>query len=335
MALSSLFYLSTSLYKFMLTYAALSHQYEVGGHRRGGRRARRARPARSTRSSSRCTARRRCCRGSSAGIGALDYPQDEARRQAAAARRTTTRRSRRSRRCDLPPHFKHRRRARRAAEDEAEGVQLRTAAGRRRVRRHLRRRGPPGSRSAQEGRRRLRARPTRSVTCIQAKLNYFNRDQNLLTRWFTTEYSMWFDLLLPGLRRARTRRSRSAAPRTTSSRDRCVDLARLGPVQRHRGRRPRHPPAQGGLQDGDDRLDDARGGQLRRSTTGSASARAGSRATSRPGSCTCATRSGCMRQVGFSSWSRFQMVVGGTFIFLLNPIFWALTTLFFFTRGRA
>lgn len=37
------------------------------------------------------------------------------------------------------------------------------------------------------------------VQCIQAKLNYFNRDQNLLTRWFTTEYSMWFDLFIPGL----------------------------------------------------------------------------------------------------------------------------------------
>ncbi|MBV8086831.1 MAG: glycosyltransferase [Chloroflexi bacterium] len=37
------------------------------------------------------------------------------------------------------------------------------------------------------------------IACVQAKLNYFNRDQNLLTRWFTTEYSMWFDLFLPGL----------------------------------------------------------------------------------------------------------------------------------------
>ena len=27
------------------------------------------------------------------------------------------------------------------------------------------------------------------------------------------------------------------------------------------------------------------------------------------------------------------MVVGGTFIFLLNPIFWALTTLWFFTEA--
>ncbi|MEA2645640.1 MAG: hypothetical protein QOE92_723, partial [Chloroflexota bacterium] len=37
------------------------------------------------------------------------------------------------------------------------------------------------------------------LICLQAKLNYFNRNQNLLTRWFTAEYSTWFDLLLPGL----------------------------------------------------------------------------------------------------------------------------------------
>jgi glycosyltransferase XagB len=37
------------------------------------------------------------------------------------------------------------------------------------------------------------------VICLQAKLNFYNRDQNLLTRFFTTEYSMWFDLFLPGL----------------------------------------------------------------------------------------------------------------------------------------
>jgi cellulose synthase/poly-beta-1,6-N-acetylglucosamine synthase-like glycosyltransferase/putative flippase GtrA len=38
-----------------------------------------------------------------------------------------------------------------------------------------------------------------SVVCMQAKLNYFNRTHNLLTRWFTAEYSLWFDQLLPGL----------------------------------------------------------------------------------------------------------------------------------------
>lgn len=38
-----------------------------------------------------------------------------------------------------------------------------------------------------------------SVACLQAKLVYRNANQNLLTRWFTTEYAMWFSQLLPGL----------------------------------------------------------------------------------------------------------------------------------------
>ncbi len=37
------------------------------------------------------------------------------------------------------------------------------------------------------------------VACVQAKLNFYNISQNLLTRWFTAEYSLWFDLVLPGL----------------------------------------------------------------------------------------------------------------------------------------
>jgi cellulose synthase/poly-beta-1,6-N-acetylglucosamine synthase-like glycosyltransferase len=37
------------------------------------------------------------------------------------------------------------------------------------------------------------------LVCVQAALNYFNRDENFLTRMFTLEYSYWFDYLLPGL----------------------------------------------------------------------------------------------------------------------------------------
>lgn len=37
------------------------------------------------------------------------------------------------------------------------------------------------------------------TACLQAKLNFYNPRQNLLTRWFTLEYSTWFDLYLPGL----------------------------------------------------------------------------------------------------------------------------------------
>ncbi len=41
------------------------------------------------------------------------------------------------------------------------------------------------------------------VACVQAKLNFYNPQQNILTRWFTAEYSLWFDLTLPGLQRAK------------------------------------------------------------------------------------------------------------------------------------
>ncbi|MFH1021871.1 MAG: glycosyltransferase family 2 protein [Planctomycetota bacterium] len=37
------------------------------------------------------------------------------------------------------------------------------------------------------------------VACLQAKLNFYNSRENLLTRCFTLEYSAWFDLYLPGL----------------------------------------------------------------------------------------------------------------------------------------
>ena len=39
--------------------------------------------------------------------------------------------------------------------------------------------------------------------CVQAKLNYFNSQQNWLTKLFTQEYSMWFELLLVGIMQVR------------------------------------------------------------------------------------------------------------------------------------
>jgi cellulose synthase/poly-beta-1,6-N-acetylglucosamine synthase-like glycosyltransferase len=37
------------------------------------------------------------------------------------------------------------------------------------------------------------------LACVQAQLNYFNPEQNMLTKWFTLEYTMWFTQFLPGL----------------------------------------------------------------------------------------------------------------------------------------
>ncbi len=38
-----------------------------------------------------------------------------------------------------------------------------------------------------------------NVGCLQARLSYDNPNQNLITRWFTIEYTMWFSFWLPGL----------------------------------------------------------------------------------------------------------------------------------------
>lgn len=44
----------------------------------------------------------------------------------------------------------------------------------------------------------FRAGPA-NVGCLQARLNFYNRDENWLTRLFTLDYALWFDFLLPGL----------------------------------------------------------------------------------------------------------------------------------------
>lgn len=42
-------------------------------------------------------------------------------------------------------------------------------------------------------------RTDEKTICLQAKLNYYNPHQNLLTRLFTLEYSLWFEVILTGL----------------------------------------------------------------------------------------------------------------------------------------
>lgn len=37
------------------------------------------------------------------------------------------------------------------------------------------------------------------VVCVQCRLNYYNRNHNLLTRLFSLEYTAWFDYMLPAL----------------------------------------------------------------------------------------------------------------------------------------
>ncbi|HEY2071773.1 MAG TPA: glycosyltransferase [Rhizomicrobium sp.] len=39
------------------------------------------------------------------------------------------------------------------------------------------------------------------IACLQARLNFFNARENILTRLFAGDYALWFDYLLPGLER--------------------------------------------------------------------------------------------------------------------------------------
>ncbi|GAA1862309.1 glycosyltransferase [Pseudonocardia alni subsp. carboxydivorans] len=52
--------------------------------------------------------------------------------------------------------------------------------------------------------RRAAAAGRDDLACLQARLSYHNAEQNLLTRWFTLEYDLWFRWLLPGLMAGRT-----------------------------------------------------------------------------------------------------------------------------------
>jgi cellulose synthase/poly-beta-1,6-N-acetylglucosamine synthase-like glycosyltransferase len=40
-----------------------------------------------------------------------------------------------------------------------------------------------------------------NTACLQCRLNYYNAEENWLTRMFTLDYSLWFDQMLPGLER--------------------------------------------------------------------------------------------------------------------------------------
>ncbi|NRQ48280.1 glycosyltransferase [Aeromicrobium sp. YC3-14] len=168
------------------------------------------------------------------------------------------------------------------------------------------------------------------VTCIQAKLNYFNQDQNLLTKWFSSEYSMHYDLILPGL-------DGDDVPIPLGGTSNHFITARLREL---------------GAWDPYNVTEDA--------DLGIRLARAGYR-TSMMDSTTLEEANSqlpnwvrqrsrwikgymqtwlvhmrnpfkTLKDMGLKNFISFNLLVGGTFIFLLNPIFWALTTLFALTQ---
>jgi cellulose synthase/poly-beta-1,6-N-acetylglucosamine synthase-like glycosyltransferase len=174
----------------------------------------------------------------------------------------------------------------------------------------------------------------KQVICLQAKLNFYNRHQNLLTRWFTAEYSTWFDLYLPGLGEIN-----SPIPLGgTSNHFMTSVLNELG------GWDPYNV-----AEDCDLGIRLYRHGyrtQMLDSTTWEEACanlpywiRQRSRwikgyiqtylvHTRKP--------VGLIRDLGFLNWLNFHFVIGGNFLcFLLNPIYWFLVILWFLTRMEA
>jgi cellulose synthase/poly-beta-1,6-N-acetylglucosamine synthase-like glycosyltransferase len=170
------------------------------------------------------------------------------------------------------------------------------------------------------------------VVCLQAKLNYYNQRQNLLTRWFTAEYSVWFDLFLPGL-------VASGAPIPlggTSNHFRVSALRELG------GWDPFNV-----TEDCDLGVRLHKHGFL----TSMVNSTTWEEANSQPWNWV-RQRSRWVkgylqtylvhtrhplrlfRQLGFTGWFSFQMTVGGSLLsFLLNPVYWAMTALWFATQS--
>ncbi len=176
------------------------------------------------------------------------------------------------------------------------------------------------------------AKANEKVACIQCKLNYYNQRQNLLTRWFTSEYSMWFDLLLPGL-------DASGAPIPLGGTSNHFSTERL---------------IEFGAWDPFNVAEDADLG-LRLHKSGYKTAIVDSTTYEEATSYVLnwvRQRSRwvkgyiqswlvqmrhpirLLRQIGLRHWLSFQLTVGGTpAIFLLNPIYWALTTAWLLTEA--
>ena len=169
------------------------------------------------------------------------------------------------------------------------------------------------------------------VICIQAELNFYNSDQNLLTRWFTTEYSMWFDLVLPGLHA-----ERAPIPLGGTSchfvTETLIDLGAWDPYNvtedADLGMRLHRHGYRASMIDSltlEEANPEVRNWIRQRSRWVKGYLQTYFVHMRSPFA--------TARGMGLRSWLSFQLVVGAVFILILNPIFWFLTTLFFFTQA--
>jgi glycosyltransferase XagB len=168
------------------------------------------------------------------------------------------------------------------------------------------------------------------VVCLQAKLNHFNQHQNVLTSWFAGEYSMHFELILPAMGAAE-----SPIPLGgTSNHFRTRTLRELG------GWDPFNVTEDADL---GVRLhrEGYRTAVLDSTTLEEANSEVGNwvRQRSRWSKGHIQTWLVHMRhpwqllrQVGLKGFVSFNLTMGSVFVLLVNPVFWALTTVYALTQ---
>jgi glycosyltransferase XagB len=170
-----------------------------------------------------------------------------------------------------------------------------------------------------------------SVTCLQAKLNYFNTEQNLLTRWFSIEYSMHFDLLLPGLCAVKAPIPLGGTSNHFRT-DRLIDLGAWDPYNV--------------TEDADLGIRLFKAGyttsMIDSTTLEEANSDVGNWVRQRSRWIKGYYQTWLVhmrhpvrlcRQIGLAAFLSFNLIVGGAFIFLLNPIFWLLTLVYAVTQA--
>ena len=168
------------------------------------------------------------------------------------------------------------------------------------------------------------------VVCMQAKLNHYNQDQNILTSWFANEYSMHFELILPAMGA-----SESPIPLGgTSNHFRTRTLRELGAwdpfnvtedadlgIRLHR--------------------EGYRTAVIDSTTLEEANSQLGNwvRQRSRWSKGHFQTwlvhmrhPLQLLRQTGLKGFVSFNLTLGSAFVLLINPVFWALTTLYALTQ---
>ena len=171
------------------------------------------------------------------------------------------------------------------------------------------------------------------IVCIQCKLNYFNRTQNVLTRWFTAEYSHWFDLLMPGLDAAD-----APIPLGGTSNhfitEKLIELGAWDPYNvtedADLGIRLHKVGYKTAIVDSttfEEANSDLYNWIRQRSRWVKGYIQTWLVHMRHPVA--------LYRQIGWRSWWSFQFIIGGTFVsFLLNPIYWGMTTLWVMTEAH-